>query len=87
MVVHYSLAYLKADGATLRLYCEEPPKPGEDPCRHAADGDWDTLIAKFGADFVIPDNHAHFISKLRCAKCGGKTVSITLHPGKEPGRY
>lgn len=76
---HGSLAYHKARGYTLTIFCEEPGARGDIPCRHSACADWDVLIAKFGPDFVIPDRYAEFIRGLRCGKCGGKRLSLILH--------
>jgi hypothetical protein len=80
MIVHGSLAYHKQRGYTLTIHCQEPNKPGENPCRHASQADWDQLIAAFGPDFCIPDNYDKFMSRLRCSACHSKKVGLILQP-------
>jgi hypothetical protein len=80
MPVHGSLAYQKQAGYSLNINCQEPGKRGENPCRHSSVADWDNLIEAFGPDFRIPPNYDHFISRLRCSKCGSKRVGLILTP-------
>ena len=82
MSVHGSLLHDKERGYTLTVFCDEQP-PGENPCGHSAVADWDALIARFGPDFIIPRAYGEFIAGLRCGKCGGKRLSLSLRPPAE----
>jgi hypothetical protein len=54
---------------------------GDNSCTHSATLDWSKLEEAFGADFDIPERHAEFVGRLRCAKCGRKgSMSITVAP-------
>jgi hypothetical protein len=56
-------------------------------CTHSASLGWDYLAGKLGLDFNIPENHAAFMRRLRCSKCGAKGagMSIIITPGNTGG--
>lgn len=51
------------------------------PCGHSGELDLAQLIARLGADFSIPRNHARFIRSLRCTRCGRHNAEIRLSVG------
>lgn len=74
-----TLAALKADNYTIRAYCETQG------CGHGAFLDLDALMDRLGPDFVAIGDPQPLAAKLRCAKCGGRHLSLRLSPGVSDG--
>lgn len=69
--VHFSLAYLKANGYKVSVFCANV---------HGAQIDLDKAIERFGPDFRIVDNRAEFLASFRCKTCGQPAHDINLAP-------
>ena len=67
-----SLGATRDNRYTLTAYCNNPE------CRHRAELDLDALIAKLGADHS--SLAGDLVPKLRCSKCKGKRLSLSLSP-------
>jgi hypothetical protein len=74
MTVYWSLGYFKETGYGITGFCDNRD------CRHTQALDLDVLIGAFGADFIIPNAHDRFVSKLKCSSCGGRRISIIIVP-------
>jgi hypothetical protein len=74
MISYSNLGSLKAHGGGLIAFCESRD------CGHYAPIDLDKLISRFGPDFDIVDGDAQIRALLKCAKCGGKRLSVQVKP-------
>lgn len=74
MISYSRLGALKAENCRIVAFCESRG------CGHYAEVDLDTLVSRFGSDFDIVDGDARIRAVLRCAKCGGKRLSLQLKP-------
>lgn len=57
-------------GDTVMAWCHNPT------CRHKAQLDWEVLKARLGPDHGTL--HHDLVPKLKCSKCGGKEIGLTL---------
>lgn len=71
-----TLGVLIDDGYGLAIYCENQD------CRHWVWADLPALAARLGRDHSTM--HDDLTPKLRCSKCGGKRISLRLHPPSNP---
>lgn len=74
-----TLGALRRDNYSVTAYCEAQD------CRHSSAIDLDELIDRLGADFVAIGDPQPLVAKMRCAKCGGKHLSLRLSPGSSNG--
>lgn len=58
-------------GDTIRVWCHHPP------CGHHGTLDFVALREKLGPDHGAM--HDDLVPKLKCSRCGGKKVGITVH--------
>jgi hypothetical protein len=69
-IVIETLGALIAHGYSMSAMCEK--------CRHRADLDMATLIARFGADFRYVGHQVD--RRLVCTRCGARDVRCQIHP-------
>jgi hypothetical protein len=74
-----TLGDLKADHYELTGHCGASVE-----CRHSSKLDLDALIDRLGADFVSFGDPNPLAARLRCEKCGGRSITLILSPPSTP---
>jgi hypothetical protein len=74
-----TLRQLKDDGYEVTAHCGASVD-----CRHSAKLDLDLLIEKLGGDFVTVGDPNPLAARLRCEKCGGRSITLILSPPATP---
>jgi len=69
-----TLGALIADDYTMSAHCTAQG------CGHGAQLDLHALAEKLGADFVTVGDPNPLLPKLRCSRCGGRQLQLTLVP-------
>lgn len=72
---HWSLAYFKAEGESITVYC---------PQGHGAEVDIDEAIRVFGPDFELVKERPRFLRKFVCKQCGQRAIELILSPSQLP---
>ena len=65
------------------VFCQTVQPSGLN-CTQRATVDLAAMAERFGADFNIVQNRARFLAAFRCAKCGGKDLSLIMSPVDVP---
>lgn len=53
-------------------------------CGHSVELDLEALATRLGRDFKSVGNPNPLAARLRCAKCRGKAISLSISPGGTP---
>jgi hypothetical protein len=70
--VNWSLAYFRAKGDKISVFC---------PNGHGRQIDIDAAIERFGPDFLIVPNRAKFLRAFRCTTCNQVASELIMTPG------
>lgn len=74
-----TLGALKAGRYEITAYCVAGVE-----CRHSTKLDLDALIKLLGAGFVTVGDPNPLAARLRCEKCGGRSITLILSPPSTP---
>lgn len=72
----WTIGELLEEGYRLWIHCDA--SSGGVRCNHRAEADLEALAARLGRDHGAMA--ADLAGKFRCARCGSRSTSITVHP-------